>query len=66
MRRLSIQIADSDEEGVRLLQELGFKIVDRAELDILEGIDELTMELDADAFRRSRPEQRWKGWQKTE
>ena len=50
MRRLSIQIADSDQEGVRLLQELGFKIVDRAELDILEGIDELTMELDADAF----------------
>jgi len=50
MRRLSIQIADSDEDGVRLLQELGFKIVDRAELDILEGIDELTMELEADAF----------------
>lgn len=50
MRRLSIQIADSDQEGVRLLQELGFEIVDRAELDILEGIDELTMELDADAF----------------
>lgn len=50
MRRLSIQIADNDQEGVRLLQELGFEIVDRAELDILEGIDELTMELDAGAF----------------
>src|SRR5690554_3214175 len=50
MRRLSIQIADSDEVGVRLLQELGFRIVDRMEFDILEGVDELTMELDAEDF----------------
>lgn len=50
LRRLSIQIADNDKEGVRLLKELGFKVVDRAEFDILEGIDELTMELDADNF----------------
>lgn len=50
MRRMSIQIADSDEVGVRLLEELGFRVVDRAEFDIFEGVHELTMELDADRF----------------
>ncbi len=50
MRRMFIQIADSDEQGVRLLQQLGFRIIDRAPFDILEGVDELTMQLDAEHF----------------
>ncbi|MFO7265341.1 MAG: GNAT family N-acetyltransferase [Limnochordales bacterium] len=50
LRRLRIQIADSDEVGVRVLEQLGFCVVDRAPFDIFEGVDELTMELDAERF----------------
>lgn len=48
--RLSIQIADSDPVGVQVLQELGFRIVDRVQFDFLEDIDELTLQLDAGEF----------------
>lgn len=50
LRKLSIQIADTDADGVRLLQRLGFRVVERVQFDYLEGVDELTMELDADDF----------------
>lgn len=51
LRRLSIQIADSDPVGVELLQKLGFTIVDRVEFDFLEQVDELTLQLNAADFR---------------
>lgn len=50
MRRMWIQIADSDAVGVRVLEQLGFRVVDRALLDMFEGVEELTMELDAAGF----------------
>lgn len=50
VQRLSIQIADSDPDGVELLQQLGFEIVERVQFDFLEDVDELTMQLDAADF----------------
>ncbi|MBO8141817.1 MAG: GNAT family N-acetyltransferase [Firmicutes bacterium] len=50
LHKISIQMPDSDREGVELLQELGFRIVDQAELDIFDGVNELTLELLATDF----------------
>ena len=50
LRRITMEVPDSDREGLQLLQELGFRVVDEYELDIFEGVNELTLELLAENF----------------
>jgi len=51
LQRVTMEVPDNDVEGVRILQDLGFRIVDEYELDIFEGVNELTMELRAENFK---------------
>ena len=50
LRRITMEVPDSDRDGLELLQELGFRIVDEYELDMFEGVNELTLELLAENF----------------
>ncbi len=50
LQRITMEVPGNDEVGLRLLQELGFRIIDRIELDFIEGIEELTLALDAPDF----------------
>jgi len=51
LRRITMEVPDTDREGLQLLQELGFRVIDEYELDIFEGVNELTLELLAENFK---------------
>jgi len=50
LHRITMELPDNDSDGGRLQEDLGCRVVDEYELDIFEGVSELTMELQAQDF----------------
>lgn len=50
LSRITITLPTTDRQGIALLEDLGFRAVEEAELDIFEGVNEVTLDLAAGDF----------------
>lgn len=53
VERLLIDIPSTDRQGIEILQELGFVVIEETEFDFIHDVQTVTLELTPKAFRRS-------------